>query len=168
VRRIIHIALGALSILLMMGSAACLMLLNARDQLRSFAPGSKLEWLDTRIASVDDEFMRRSPALRANFEQFERCMEHEDQCNPQPILAQRDQIIAREWPSLLERLQVDADWKDNRAHREFREELSLYPPAIFDCRPIIGYYKQSGTGITVHTYNGFGHCRPRIRLALPV
>lgn len=138
---------------LLLGGAVTLEYLG---RLRSFHPESRLNLLDERISNVDEEFLRRSPELRANFSRFGRCVTLPG-CSTKSILIERDRIIAREWPDLLSRLMVEKDWGDGSLtrphHLRFQADLQKAGGAqAVRCFPRIHYYLQEGQ--IIHTYAG--------------
>jgi hypothetical protein len=74
---------------------------------RLFDSTTKLGLSDQPIESVVHEMMRRSRALNVNFEAFGKCQVSE--CWKR-FIAERDSIIAEEWPAIYERLVVRSDW----------------------------------------------------------
>jgi hypothetical protein len=115
-------------------------------RLRFLHPESRLGIFETRIENVSTEFMRRSPQLKKNFEEFKSCMQMPD-CNSEEILAKRDAIIQKEWPVVFDRLLVEDDWGSlaftDMAHdRLVRETARVGGKAIMrsKCVPLIRYY----------------------------
>ena len=89
---------------------------------RAFNAETKLGLFESRIANIPAEFIRRSPRFAYTWEKFEDCMQR-SACNPADILAERDRIIAQEWPALFDRLVVFSDWGGLRESRESRERF---------------------------------------------
>ncbi len=79
--------------------------------VRSFDHESKLGLFEDSIQGVSSEMMRRSPALKKNFENFRTCIKHAG-CDTKPIFAERDRIIKETWPQVFDRVAVDKDWVD--------------------------------------------------------
>lgn len=136
------------------GVVACL---EYQGRLRSLSYESRLNFLETRISGVDEEFMRRSPELRANFTRFQQCIIRES-CNTDPIFAERNRIVQTLWPELLERLLVSGDWGDGRLtqpyHQRFQTDIQRAGGSLKakNCRPKIYYYLDNDR--TYYTYDG--------------
>jgi hypothetical protein len=133
---------------------------------QSFTPGSKLDFLDTRIENVSTEFMRRSPRLKANWEEFKQCMEKSD-CKHEPILAKRDEIIKAEWPTIFDRLIVHDDWGTlsftAMAHDRFFSEIERVGGQKImraQCVPLIRYYHTPGGSFYRHYEDQGYRCNP--------
>ena len=130
---------------------------------RLFDTETMLSLGEKRIASVDDEFVRRSPRLRELFEEFLLCTE---KCGSRDstILIQRDTIVALEWPSIFPRLVIRKDWGEardsRRARDEFFRELDRLgaETLLGKCLPIIEFrrYEWRPTQFE-HHFRGF-HC----------
>lgn len=77
--------------------------------VRTFDHESKLGLFESSIQGVSSEMMRRSPALKKNFENFRTCIKHAG-CDTKPIFAERDRIIKETWPQVFDRVAVNRDW----------------------------------------------------------
>lgn len=126
--------------------------------LRSFHPTSKLRPFETRIESVEEEFMRRSPELRTNFTRFEKCIP-EKGCILNKILMERNLIIRKRWSELFDRLTVSDDWGEGEYtkehHSRFQKDLQKaggQEKAKY-CFPKIHYY-QLKDGVPIYIYQG--------------
>ena len=123
-------------------------------------PGEK------RIASVDDEFIRRSARLRALFEQFVLCKK-ECEGRDGAILTERDAIVAAEWKSLLSRLIIRKDWGEAResksAQSEFFRELDAKGVDFLRdrCVPRIEFKRHEWhSTVFMHLFRGFRCSEP--------
>lgn len=147
-----------LLLLLTLGTALFLLLVWIDGRLSSLLPGSHLEYLETRIASVEDELMRRVPDLRKNFNRFDQCIRRVD-CDVNPILTEREQLIRKNWPNLLPRLMVHNDWGTksftSTLHQKFLGDVQKAggQEKITHCQPVIHYYLLSSSS-TTSTYQG--------------
>lgn len=83
------------------------------DQLRPFQSESELGLFESRIASVEDEHMRRLPELRENFQEFSQCIKKAG-CDFQKILSKRDDILNKNWSYMYRRLTIEQDWGEAR------------------------------------------------------
>lgn len=127
---------------------------------------SRLGAFETRIENVSTEFMRRSPRLKANFETFKSCMQKSD-CQPEPILAKRDEIIQKEWPSVFDRLLIDDDWGvltfTTMAHERFLRAINQAGGKMNmrkHCIPLIRYYHLGNTSYYRQYENDGYSCNP--------
>ncbi len=141
--------------LCLLGMVIILYLLTS-GRLRFLHPESNLGIFETRIENVSTEFIRRSPELRKNFEEFKSCMKMPD-CDSEEILAKRDAIIQKEWPVVFDRLLVDDDWGSltftNMAHDRFlRETARVGGKSVMrsKCVPLIRYYHEGGQSYYRH------------------
>jgi len=112
---------------------------------RSLAIPTRLAPGEPKITKVEDEFMRRSPELRANFTEFTACTAKCGARN-EAIFRKRDEIIARVWPDLLDRLTKNGDWATTLDATEkalaFRSEVENkggYQYVQKHCKPHINY-----------------------------
>lgn len=72
-------------------------------------PANSLGYFDTEVTGVSDEMMRRSPELKANFDEFRACMKRND-CDTVRLFAERDRIIAEVWPRTFDIVSVPVHW----------------------------------------------------------
>lgn len=147
------------SLLLILGAVLGVgLLLSSMGLVRSLSPGSKLGWFETRIESVEAEFMRRSPELRTNFDRFRECLNRAS-CYVIPILQERDVLLRRYWPEILDRLTVSDDWGEASItaehHARFQRNLQKAggPEKAKRCFPEVHYYRL-GNGDTIYTFEG--------------
>lgn len=131
--------------------------LSWNGQLRFLSNGSKLGLFETRIESVEEEFMRRSPELRENFTRFDQCVRN-PACNPESIFRERDLLLQAIWPDLLARLMVTDDWGEGRLtvshHRQFTRRIRHVggPEQAKRCRPVFKYYNTNN--MTTYSFRG--------------
>jgi hypothetical protein len=77
--------------------------------IRTLDKNTKLGLFENEVEGVATEFMRRSPKLSANFEEFRSCMKQKE-CDSAVIRAKRDRIIVLEWPPIFDRVSIKGDW----------------------------------------------------------
>jgi hypothetical protein len=110
---------------------------------------------ETRIESIEEELMRRSPALRNNFQRFRTCIRTpacEDRVDP--ILQERNVLVARVWPDIFSRLSIDNDWGEGQMTTPFHETFLNYKRVYGnrmprECLPTLEYW-QNSDGKTIY------------------
>lgn len=138
--------------------------------VRTIDRETKLGIFEAPVEGVATEFMRRSPALKANWEEFRICARTHG-CDYSRILKERDVIIAREWPEVFDRVSVRNDWwhlasamfgDDVAGDKElFFGDLERYGRAKLrdSCVPLITYRFDRLRDATTFTTDGF-NCQP--------
>jgi hypothetical protein len=113
-----------------------------------------LTWGETRIESIEAELMRRSPALRNNFQRFGTCI-RSSACKDRvdSILHERDVLVARVWPDVFSRLSIDNDWGEGQLTVPIHEAFLRYQRAYGsrmprECLPTLEYWQNSDGQIT--------------------
>ena len=127
-------------------------------------PGSKLGAFEDRIKGPAYELMRRSPELRRNFEDFQKC-EATSGCNTARIFAKRDTIIRKAWPEVYPRLNVRQDWSMCTSTYDRCEDTDLQHDAFeatrarvgevklqYECVPVIQYRTDSRATFDTYGY----------------
>lgn len=89
---------------------------------RPFDKETKLGIFEHRISSASDELFRRSPALKANWQEFKLCAKTRG-CDSKSIRAERDKLVAEAWPDVFDRLVVKNDWGAMSGSRNYHEEF---------------------------------------------
>lgn len=110
---------------------------------------TRLTWGETRIESIENELMRRSPALRDNFQRFRTCI-RTPACKDRvdPILQERNILVARVWPDVFNRLSIDNDWGEGQLtipiHEDFLRYQGTYGNRMpRECLPTLEYWQNS-------------------------
>ena len=110
---------------------------------------TRLTWGETRIESIEDELMRRSPALRNNFQRFSTCI-RTPACRTQidAILQERNALVARVWPDVFSRLSINNDWGEGQLTISIHEAFLRYQRAYGsrmprECLPTLEYWQNS-------------------------
>ena len=151
-----------LSILIALAGLCLFIYTTLGGNVRALSPWSKLEPYEEGITAVSDEFMRRSPRLKKNYDEFEMCMRFRDCVESDrlfAILAKRDQIIHEEWPAIFDRLIITGDWavkkkpitreevETLKAYSNFQKKLTELGPEKMRnaCEPIIYFWMTSVT-----------------------
>ncbi len=119
---------------------------------------TKLGVFDGRITGIDHEYLRRSPEMQALLAEYQACR---PTCSPD-FAARRDAVVAKEWPSIFERVQVEKDWisipQTNETKKQLRELVKQRGSrgVIADCKPKIIF---AGSNKTYPVFEKF-ECKP--------
>ncbi len=97
-----------------------------QNNFSAFLPGSKLWFWETRIDGVAEEFLRRSPRLRAAQRDYLAQCYNKPDCNKAHYFNTRDKIVREEWKSVFDRLIVEDDWGRGRWSAKNHAEFQYY------------------------------------------
>lgn len=119
---------------------------------RLWDKNTRLKPFEREIVTIADEFMRRSPRLRALVQRYNDCPVA---CR-EAILLERDEIVRQEWPDMYKRLRIYSDWTDSMRQKSYSFEKLLEivedygDEAWIRCIPKISIHYAKPSGAYAH------------------